>query len=272
MWPALLIGMLLAVSPVPAAAMSCEAMIDAHPTKPLRDWVKTNCDKIASLLRPEDKPAYSAAIKAGHCPEAEAVIAGRFRDAFPAMACFFAPPTVLRPDSAMVWRIYVAKHAFPDLGLCFAETDLQRGLAALRKAGLPAPRVVWPVDPKVLDRAFGRFANDAWRVDSALAQMDLMCRLENYLPACVAFARVANEGVLVKKTDDFLYFYVVRIRLAGFDSPERRRLEKEIGARLTPQARARDEERARLSIAGRLQVRMAFPQDRYPGLPPPGDD
>jgi hypothetical protein len=247
-------------------------MIDAYPSRPLHDWVRAHRDEIGSLLRPEDEPGYSDDIKAGRCEDAEAIVARRFGAAFPEMACFFRPPTVLVPNSAMTWRIYVATHAYPDLRLCFAESGLRNNLAVLKKAGLPPPKAVWPDDMKALERAYGRFWGNASRIDSALADMDMGCRLDGHLPSCVAFARVANEGVIVKKTNDFLYFYVVRIRLAGFDSAERQRLEKEIGARLTPEARALNEARARESLAGVRQFPQAFPQDRYPGVPEPSDD
>jgi hypothetical protein len=262
-WPSFLTAAAFAVLPISAMAMSCEQMLGALPTTPLHDWISAHQGRIALLLRPEDKPGHSAAVAAGRCEDAEAIVAKRFQAAFPEMACFFDPKL------GHAGRYYIVGTSFLDLSMCFAENELRTNLAVLKEAGVSPPHAVYPHDIDALQRDYGGLWNTVMRINGAVADMDTTCRFQDYQPACVAFARVANEAVLVKKSDDLIYFYLVRARLAGFDSVERRHLEDEVGARLTPEARALDESKARTSLAGTPQ---RFPGDRYPGVPEPSDD
>lgn len=234
---------------------------------PLHNWFAANRETIAGLLSPEDRKAYAASIAAGRCKDAEALVAERFRAAFPEMACFFGPDHGRNEDSLNTWRSQITGGDYPELAFCTAQKLLRDNLAILKKAGMPPPRAVLLVDIDALQRAYGDHWLAAFGVDRALFKIDRACFYGHYPPACVAFIRVANEGVLVRKSDDLLYFLLVRLRLAGFDSAERRRLENEVGARLTPERRALNEARARASLAGHNQFPEAFPQDSTIGLP-----
>jgi hypothetical protein len=226
----------------------CNRLVHAFPTDPLADWVEANRARIATLLSPEEKGPYSGLIASGRCEDAEALIAGRFRASFPEMGCFFQPPSGLATPPSDIWRIYVATNVFPDLGFCFAEKRVAEEIAAFAKANVP----LRAVNPGRLwadyEREFGPLAVAASTLSGAVESIKWAC-IGRYFPACVAYARFAAEGVLVKWSDDRIYYLVVRTRLAGFDDPERARLEAVFGARLTPERREAAEEKARANLA-----------------------
>jgi hypothetical protein len=263
---------IFAVGTAPASAgepPNCEQLLNAFPTDPLHDWIDTRRERIAALLQPEDRDGYEAAIAADRCEDAEAIVAKRFRAAFPEMACFFGPPMGRVADPASAWRIYIAMNVFADVSLCFAEKELKESLATLNAAGVTPPPVVFSRDLKQSERRYGRLWTAVLGVDNGVIVIDGDCRFQRRQKACVAFARIANEGKLLRKSDELIYFLVVRARLAGVDTPERRRLEEEVGARLQPEARGRTESLARASLAGEdIDFRAALPKDRYPGVPP----
>ena len=266
---------IFAVGTAPASAgepPNCEQLLNAFPTDPLHEWVEARRERIAALLQPEDRDGYEAAIAADRCEDAAAIVEKRFRAAFPEMACFFGSPEAPGWAPANSWRVYIAMNIFADVSLCFAEKGLRESLATLDAAGVTPPPVVFPRDLKQSEQQYGRLWTAVLGVDNGVMRLDGDCRFRRRQKACVAFARIANEGKLLRKSDELIYFLVVRARLAGVDTPERTRLEEEVGARLQPEVRGRTESLARASLAGEdIDFRAALPKDRYPGVPREGD-
>jgi hypothetical protein len=156
---------------------------------PLNNWVDANREKIASLLLPEDQKRYTASTEADQCEDAEAIVARRFRAAFPEMACFFGPDHTPASDSFSTWRAIVAGAVYPGLNLCFAEMNLRESRAILAKAGIRLQPVVVPFYTGDLEREYDDLWASVMSVDIAVVSIDGLCRFDRLPCLCPAGER-----------------------------------------------------------------------------------
>ena len=115
------------------------------------------------------------------------------------MSCLVDPPLLGESLVGLGVVIALRSRAYPEVGLCIGQKALADSLDAFAKVGVapPAAESVRGFDTTVRD--YGDLWHRAYGIDGAVDVLRSGCTSDGYQPACLAYARAAERGVVETK-------------------------------------------------------------------------
>ena len=196
---------------------------------------------LEELLRPSELSAYYTALAEDDCNSAYALLTNAYALEFPD-----EPHPGSSIKATVDWDVYIAPHYYMDLALCLELRQISEARQQIARDGLEVERL-----------SEARFMSGLWNgkrkprpvsnLDSAFRGL-LILSGRKHGPTVLALVKLSEEGEVIRFTNEYQYYGVLRARIFGVDSVELDELTARAAARLDPATRREIEQQAENAI------------------------